>query len=307
RRIGGRPLPTPRQAAPARDSSSPEQGAPVNGDPSPTGADEPYAETAPTPAPAPRPAPPGDTASMGARLLARLVDGVLVGLTVATLSAIASVVLVAAHVGGTGPLVAVFLAEIPVITVLGFGYEAIMIGRTGATFGKRLVGISVVDVRTGAPIGIGRALLRAIVLGVTGSVLLGYLSPFFNPDRRGWHDFTGRDRVRRGAAAGAEGAALPASARSRWIPVVVVGVVAYLIIGATNSYALSALAKKPVSSHAGQALRQQVLAAAKTCTARILSYDYRTLPTDEKAGQACSTGQLTSDYTKLMDSTVKQI
>jgi hypothetical protein len=53
--------------------------------------------------------------------------------------------------------------------------------------------------------------------------------------------------------------------------------------------------------------RQQVLAAAKTCTSRILSYDYRTLDASEKAGQACSTGQLKSDYTKLMDTTVKQI
>ncbi|HEV7193229.1 MAG TPA: hypothetical protein VGN35_08470 [Jatrophihabitantaceae bacterium] len=53
--------------------------------------------------------------------------------------------------------------------------------------------------------------------------------------------------------------------------------------------------------------RQQVLAAAKTCTARILSYDYRTLAASEKAGQACATGQLKADYTKLMDTTVKQI
>ena len=53
--------------------------------------------------------------------------------------------------------------------------------------------------------------------------------------------------------------------------------------------------------------RTQVLAAAKTCTAAILSYDYRTIDTFEKAGQACATGQLKSDYTKLMDETVKQI
>lgn len=53
--------------------------------------------------------------------------------------------------------------------------------------------------------------------------------------------------------------------------------------------------------------RQQVLAAAKTCTARVLSYDYRALADAEKAGQACSTGQLKSDYTRLMDTTVKQI
>jgi hypothetical protein len=65
-------------------------------------------------------------------------------------------------------------------------------------------------------------------------------------------------------------------------------------------------AKSSTSAHREQ-VRQQVLAAAKTCTAAILSYDYRTLAQNEKTGQACATGQLKADYTKLMDTTVKTI
>ena len=56
-----------------------------------------------------------------------------------------------------------------------------------------------------------------------------------------------------------------------------------------------------------QEVRSQVLAAAKTCTAALLSFDYRSLDVSEKAGQACSTGQLNKDYTTLMDQTVKKI
>jgi uncharacterized protein HemX len=65
-------------------------------------------------------------------------------------------------------------------------------------------------------------------------------------------------------------------------------------------------AKSSTSAHREQ-VRQQVLAAAKTCTAAILSYDYRTLDQNERTGQACATGQLKADYTKLMDTTVKTI
>jgi hypothetical protein len=44
-----------------------------------------------------------------------------------------------------------------------------------------------------APIGFGRALLRWLVLTVTGALCtLGYWSPFFDDNRRGWHDKASR-------------------------------------------------------------------------------------------------------------------
>lgn len=56
-----------------------------------------------------------------------------------------------------------------------------LVGRTGATLGKRAIGISVVDHVSGAPIGLGRAFVRA---------LLGFLAwtALFNSERRGVHD-----------------------------------------------------------------------------------------------------------------------
>ncbi len=63
-------------------------------------------------------------------------------------------------------------------------------GTRGFTIGKRLLGIRVLDELTGQPIGMGRYLLRQIVLGATGAVVVGYLSPLFDPSGRlrGWHD-----------------------------------------------------------------------------------------------------------------------
>jgi len=55
------------------------------------------------------------------------------------------------------------------------------------------------------------------------------------------------------------------------------------------------------------ATRTQVLAAAKTCAAAIVSYDYRTLPASEQAGQACTTGAFKTNYTRAMETTVKTL
>lgn len=52
--------------------------------------------------------------------------------------------------------------------------------------------------------------------------------------------------------------------------------------------------------------RQEVLAAAKPCTAAILSYDYRHLSAAQQAGEACATGTFKSDYVKAM-ATVTQL
>lgn len=68
-------------------------------------------------------------------------------------------------------------------------------GRRGATLGKALVGLRTLDADTGAPIGMGRALVRALVVTAGGLVLaVGQLvvlaSPLFDSGgrRQGWHD-----------------------------------------------------------------------------------------------------------------------
>ncbi|MCG7288427.1 RDD family protein, partial [Cellulomonas sp. ACRRI] len=68
-------------------------------------------------------------------------------------------------------------------------------GTRGWTVGRRLLGLRLVDVRTGRPVGLGRAFVRALIVAL-GSLACGVgqlvvlLSPLFDSTgrRRGWHD-----------------------------------------------------------------------------------------------------------------------
>jgi len=62
-------------------------------------------------------------------------------------------------------------------------------GPTGQTVGKRALGIRVIDLKRGGPIGYGRALLRWIgrILS-TAIVLLGYLWMIWDREKQTWHD-----------------------------------------------------------------------------------------------------------------------
>jgi uncharacterized RDD family membrane protein YckC len=81
-------------------------------------------------------------------------------------------------------------------------YEVGFIGARGATPGKSLLGVKVVDETDGGLIGWGRAFVRWLIPFV-GSLICGigqlivYLSPFFDGTGRlqGWHDKAARDLV----------------------------------------------------------------------------------------------------------------
>jgi hypothetical protein len=79
-------------------------------------------------------------------------------------------------------------------------------GRTGAAVGGRLLGVRTVDQASRRPVGLGRAVLRSLVVGAGALVLgLGWvlvlLSPLFDGSGRlqGWHDKAARSVVVRAA------------------------------------------------------------------------------------------------------------
>lgn len=74
-------------------------------------------------------------------------------------------------------------------------YTALQAGR--GSIGQRLLGIRLADIETGAPIGFGRALLRNLVWGLAGAIVVGLFSPLFDssPRRQGWHDKAARGFV----------------------------------------------------------------------------------------------------------------
>jgi uncharacterized RDD family membrane protein YckC len=62
-------------------------------------------------------------------------------------------------------------------------------GPSGATYGKRIVGIKVIDFNTGGPIGYGRATIRYLVKSfLSGIFLLGYLWMLWDKEKQTWHD-----------------------------------------------------------------------------------------------------------------------
>ncbi|MET9493210.1 RDD family protein [Streptomyces sp. NPDC006552] len=147
--------------------------------------------------------------SMGRRLGAQLIDGVLIGILYFVFLAPKFMDLIDAvracdagsstydtcmndatsdFQSATLPIALVFM----VVVLL---YQVLMIAFVGATLGKLAVGIRVLKAETGAKPGIGGALLRWVI-PLVGSfacgvgALLVYLSPFWDKSGRkqGWHD-----------------------------------------------------------------------------------------------------------------------
>jgi uncharacterized RDD family membrane protein YckC len=124
----------------------------------------------------------GAPARLGARAGARIVDGFIVGIPLGIIGAAL----------GSPP----WFSLLQIAAFLG--YAGYLTGVKEQTIGKKLLGITVVDVATGRPIGFGRAVLRDIVLTATAMLcFLGYLSPLFDGTKRnrGWHDKAAKDLV----------------------------------------------------------------------------------------------------------------
>lgn len=128
---------------------------------------------------------PGEPPRLGARFLAWLVDQLVLTLPVVALAAL--------------PLSA---SDSTVATVLGiaagmWAFAAwvllviVPLGRVGASLGKALLGVRVVGVATGRPLGIARALLRQVVWAcLLIPCSLGLVSYVLDRSgrQRGWHE-----------------------------------------------------------------------------------------------------------------------
>lgn len=168
-----------------------------------SGADRAPAAVYPPPAYGGYGATPGQSlkASWWVRFGAALIDGLILGVPFFIINRVAfsnvSKELVSCTVDGrraicerpTGSgfaiLGLVWLAQLVIAVV----YYAHFHGKTGQTIGKKAVGIAVVDIRSGAPIGTGRAVGR--YFGSLVSMipcLLGYLWAAWDSDKQTWHD-----------------------------------------------------------------------------------------------------------------------
>jgi uncharacterized RDD family membrane protein YckC len=149
-------------------------------------------------------------ASLGRRLVARMIDGLVLAVPAGVLLyALRQSLFVTrcADVGFAfaqcvqvrqGSASRLLLETWLLLFLLTALYEVIALSTAGATPGKWIMRLRVVDVTTGRPPAPGRALARYVTLCVTGSVFtIGWWSPILDGTgrRRGWHDAVGHDVV----------------------------------------------------------------------------------------------------------------
>ncbi|MFY1674656.1 RDD family protein [Plantactinospora sp. WMMB334] len=123
-------------------------------------------------------------ASWGPRVGAYLIDAVVVLplVILAYITGGASMDAESGQVTGPGPLYYVFL----VLTIALSGYNRwFLAGRTGQSWGKKALGIRLVDEAGGEPIGAGKAFVRDIAHFVDQIICyIGYLFPLWDAKRQ---------------------------------------------------------------------------------------------------------------------------
>jgi uncharacterized RDD family membrane protein YckC len=142
--------------------------------PATTGAPPPAAQPGWTPQ-----GPTGPRASFGRRLVAALVDAVVVTVGFVVLFGIGAAI---------SEALGFVLLVVVIVGVFAY-YIYLEGGPTGQTVGKRLLDIRVVDQNTGGPIGYGRGAIRLIARYLSQlPCYLGYLWMLWDKEKQTWHD-----------------------------------------------------------------------------------------------------------------------
>ena len=127
-------------------------------------------------------------ASLGLRLAAVLLDGLLLGLPNVIVWGVAAAVLARTSSLVLSVTVAVVAAVWTILVVL---LEIVPVGRIGASLGRLLLGVRIIDARAGTTIGVGRAIVRRLVWALMAvPCYLGFISYVTDSSgyHRAWHD-----------------------------------------------------------------------------------------------------------------------
>ena len=126
------------------------------------------------------------------RFLAYLIDGFLIGLVVGIFyaaGATMAVLAIDADKGTTAPTAYVGMALMVLGLVVAVLYRPwCWVKAGGQTIGYKAMGLRVVRLRDGGPIGWGQALGRFLSYIISGIFGLGYIWILFDGRRQGWHD-----------------------------------------------------------------------------------------------------------------------
>lgn len=128
------------------------------------------------------PAPGMAFAGPGGRLVAYIVDIIVITVAVIVVAILGGLLTVVAPVIGIFSLILGIL----IVPLIYFPYYW---SSSGQTPGMKMMGIRVVRDRDGGPVTGGQAVLRLIGYWVSGAVFyLGYIWIFIDKRKRGWHD-----------------------------------------------------------------------------------------------------------------------
>lgn len=142
------------------------------------------------PEPVPGPAPGLEFAGYGERLVAYIVDAIIVTIIVVVASIVGAFAIAGgAATGSVGAAVSAGFLLVIVVFVVSIGYFPFFWARGGTTPGMKMFGLYVVRDSDGGPISGGQAVLRLFGYWVASLVFyLGFIWVFIDKRRRGWHD-----------------------------------------------------------------------------------------------------------------------
>src|SRR5262245_13210433 len=144
------------------------------------------------------PQPQATYAGFWIRLISRLVDGLIVGIPLSILLFI--IIAIGGALGSNtsdqnaqnaaAGVVGGGFAFFYVVALVGYaGYQIYFWGTSGSTIAMRLFHLKVVDMTTGAPIGMGRAAVRWLMTIVNSwACYIGWIWIAFDARKQGWHD-----------------------------------------------------------------------------------------------------------------------
>ena len=154
-----------------------------------------YAPPAPRPAYAQAPSTAGEYGGFWIRLVAYIIDAIILGIPMAIINTIAMAIILR-NVRSMGMYTAASIFLMLIFIVISLGYILIGWSKYGTTLGKRIFGLYVVDDQTGRAPTMGKAFLRLVGYIVDGfTFYIGFLMIAFTADKRGLHDMIAKTHV----------------------------------------------------------------------------------------------------------------
>jgi uncharacterized RDD family membrane protein YckC len=145
------------------------------------------------------------------RVVARIVDGIIIGIPLSVILGV--FIVLAGGIASTATnttdqnaqaavglgLIGVWLLIATLATIGTVVYFVYFWGTSGSTLGMRIFNLRIVDAETGAPIGIARAIVRYLMSIVNSlACYIGWIWVAFDPRKQGWHDKVANSVVIRG-------------------------------------------------------------------------------------------------------------